>query len=197
LNGQEGESTQSQILTIRKTQRRTLLHLRTLGLIAGTAIIMAILHLIFDQDNGSVGHYYDTCARWLTLIAGAAAIWWLIRDWLVSGNMTFLFDGDKKTFCVQDKNRTLFQLPFNAIKRVKIEESSNRFPVYTLSVHLQDGQIIEIDASASQAESDRLAKKISEMTGAEIVVQRHDEPLSEEEKEEQAARQQSEIWKGD
>jgi hypothetical protein len=158
---------------------------------------MAILHLIFDKDNGPAGHYYDTCARWLTLIAGAAAIWLLIRDWFISGNMTFLFDGDRKVFCVQDKNRTLFHLPFNAIKRIKIEESSNVFPVYTLSVHLQDGQIIEIDASAKQAESDLLANKISEMTGAEIVMQRYDEPLSEEEKAEQATRQQSEIWKGD
>jgi hypothetical protein len=197
LNGQESESTQSRILTIRKTPRRALLHFRALGLIVGTAIIMAILSLILDKDNGLAGDYYDTCARWLTVIAGAFAIWLLIRDWFISGNMTFLFDGDREVFCVQDKNRIPIQLSFKAINRIKIEESSNVFPVYTLSIHLQDGQIIEIDASAKQAEINLLADRIAETTGAEIVIQRYNEPLSKEEKEDQARRRQNEIWKGD
>jgi hypothetical protein len=173
-----------------------LFRLRTFGLIAGTAIITAIFYLIFAKDHSLAGQY-DTFARWLTVVGGALAVWLLIRDWLISGNMSFLFDGDREVFCVQDKNRPLFQLSSKAIKRIKIEESSNIFPVYILSIHLQDGQIIEIDASANQAEINLLANKISEITGAEIIVQRYNEPLSKEEKEDRAQRQRNEVWKGD
>jgi hypothetical protein len=195
LNGQDRRSSQSRVLKIKKTRQRALRHLRTFGQIAGIAIITAVLYLIFDKDNSIIGHY-EFCVRSLTLIFGALAIWLLIRDWFISGNMTFVFDGDREVFDVKDKNRELFQLTFRAIKRIKIEESSNRFPIYILSIHLQDGQIIEIDASANQAEINRLANQISEMTGARIVMQHYDEPLSKEEKEDQR-RQINEIYKGD
>lgn len=196
MDGQDRESTPSRILTIRKTPRRAWFHFRTFGLIAGTALITAILFLILGKEDGLIGQY-NTCARWLTVIAGAFAIGLLIRDWLVSGNMTFLFDGDRQVFQLQDKDRTLFELPFQAITRIKIEESSNLFPVYTLSIHLQDGQIVEMDASAGQAEISLLANQIADITGAKIVTQRYNEPLSEEEKEDREKRRQNEIWKGD
>jgi hypothetical protein len=195
LNGQNSQSSRSRVLTIDKTPQRTLRHFRTFGRIAGVAIITTILYLIFDKDNSIIGHY-EFCVRWLTLIFGALAIWLLIRDWFISGNMTFVFDGDQEVLSVKDKNREPFQLTFRAIKRIKIEESSNLFPMYILSIHLQDGQIIEIDTSANQAEINMLANQISEMTGARIVMQHYDEPLSKEEKEDQR-RQRNQIYKGD
>jgi hypothetical protein len=195
LNGRDSPSSQSHVLTIAKTPQRTLRHLQTFGKIAGIAIITTVLYLIFDKENGVIGHY-EFCVRWFTLIFGALAIWLLIRDWFVSGNMTFVFDGDQEVFSVKDKNRELSQLTFGAIKRIKIEESSNLFPLYILSVHLQDGQIIEIDASANQAEINSLANQISEMTGVRIVMQHYDEPLSKEEKEDQRM-QRNQVYRGD
>jgi hypothetical protein len=110
--------------------------------------------------------------------------------------MTYVFDGNRDVFRIMDKDRELFELQFQAIKRIKVQESSNLFPVYTLFVHLQDGQAIEIDTSAMQEEINDLANQLSEMTRAPIVTQRYDEPLSEDEKEEQRWRG-NQVYRGD
>lgn len=170
-------------------------HLKALGKIAGFAISSAIVDLVFLRDN-RMAEQFETYLRCFTLIFAAAALWLFVRDWLMTGNRTFTFDGNNETFSVQEKSRQLFQLPFQAIKRIKIEMSSNLFPVYILSVHLQDGQVLEIDASASLQEMNGLANRLSDLTGVEILFQRYDEPLSKEEKEEQR-RLRDEIYKGD
>jgi hypothetical protein len=131
------------------------------------------------------------------LIAGAVAIWFLIRDWVFSGDMSFVFDGDRRIFQILRANRISLELSFNAIKRIKIEETSNLFPVYLLSIHLQDGQVIEIDASGDQGEIHELAEKISGLTGKKIVVQHYNEPLSEGEKEDQQRSRWEGPYKGD
>jgi len=192
----KSETAQPQTTTLQKSPNRTLQHLRALGKIAGTVIASAVFELLFLKNNSFAGQY-ESLFRWFTIIAAAFAIWGLIRDWLMTSNMTFVFDGDRGTFCVQEKGRILAELPLRAIKRIKIAESSNVFPVYVLSVHLRDAQIIEIDANAKRAEIDLLADQIAELTGAEIVFQAYNEPLSKEEKEEQVQRQRNEVWKGD
>ncbi len=189
------EISQPQTTTLKKSPKRTLQHLKALGKIAWIVVISAIVDLFFLKDNSLIGQY-EIGVKWLTLIFAAFAMWSLIRDWLITGNMTFAFDGNREVFRVIDKDRELFQLPFQAIKRIKIEESSNLFPVYILLIHLQDGQVIEIDTSANQEEINGLANQLSEMTRAQIVRQHYDEPLSEEEKEEQAW-QRNAIYKGD
>jgi hypothetical protein len=189
------EYSQSRATATRESPQRISHHLKTLGKIVGVVITSAILDLVFLKDNSLAGQY-EVYLRWLTLIFAAFAIWLLVQDWLTTGGMTFVFDGNRDVFRVMDKDRELFQLQFQAIKRIKVQESSNLFPVYTLFVHLQDGQAIEIDTSAKQEEINGLANQLSEMTGAPIVVQHYDEPLSEEEKEEEKWRS-NQVYKGD
>lgn len=170
-------------------------HFKTLGKIASIVISSVIVDLVILKNN-PMAEQFETTLQCLTLIFAALAIWWLLRDWFMTSEMTFVFDGGREIFIVRDKDRERLQLGFQAIKRVKVDESSNLFPVYTLYVHLQDGQVIEIDTSVDQDEINSLANQISEMTGAPILVQHYDEQLTKEEKEEQMW-QQREIYRGD
>jgi hypothetical protein len=196
MNNPINHRSQPSVLTINKTTQRAVHHFKTLGRIAGTALLTAVIYLILDRDNSLLGGY-NSNIRWITLIAGAVAIWFLIRDWVISGDMTFVFDGDRRIFQVLRANRISLELSFNAIKRIKIEETSNLFPVYLLSIHLQHGQVIEIDASGDKGELHELAEKISGLTGKKIVVQYYNEPLSEGEKEDQQRSRWEGPYKGD
>ncbi len=175
--------------------QRGLPHLKALGKIAGYVMSSVIVDLVFLKDNRIV-ETYELYLRCFTLIFAGAALWLLARDWFMTGNMTFTFDGDKGAFSVEEENRSLFELPFQAIKRIKIEESSNLFPVYILSIHLQDGQRLEMDSSASQEEMNGLAQQLADLTSKKIVIQKYDEPLSKEEKEEQR-QLRNEVYRGD
>jgi hypothetical protein len=157
MNNPTNPHTQPHILTINKTTQRAVHHFKTLGRIAGTALLTAVIYLVLDRDNSFLGRY-NSYTRWITLIAGAGVILFLIRDRVSSGDTTFVFDGDQRSFRALRANRTSLELSFNAIKRIKIEETSNLFPVYLLSIHLQDGQVFEIDASAGQGEIHYLAE---------------------------------------
>ncbi|MEJ2750356.1 MAG: hypothetical protein P8183_20980 [Anaerolineae bacterium] len=181
--------------TTRKTPPRIRQHLKIAGKIAGIALSSAIVDFVFFKDN-PMAEQYEVYLRWFTLLFAALAIWALIQDWLITRGMTFVFDGNRKVFRVMDKNHDLFQLPFQAIKRIKVQESSNFMPVYTLFIHLQDGQAMEIDTSAKPEEMNGLANQLSGMTGAPIIIQRYNESLSKDEKEEQMW-QSNEIYKGD
>lgn len=189
------ETSQARHHSKQGSPQRISYHLKALGKIASLIISSAIIDLVFLKDNRMAGQF-ETYLRCFTLIFAAAALWLLVRDWLVTGNRTFTFDGNNKTFSLREKDRDFFQLPFQAIKRIKIEMSSNLFPVYILSVHLQDGQVFEIDASANPQEMNILANRLSDLTGVKILFQRYDDPLSKEEKEEQH-RLRDEIYKGD
>jgi hypothetical protein len=189
------ESSRLRISTNLDSFDRTLHHLKTLGKIAGIVISSVIVDQFILKDNPFAGNF-ESYLQIFTLIFGAVAIWLLARDWFMTGNMTFIFDGDNESFRIQEGKRTQIQLSFQAIKRIKIEVSSNVFPIYILSLHLRDGQRLEIDASANQGEINGLADQISAMTGAQIVMQQYDEPLSKEEKEEQRTHW-NDTYKGD
>ena len=188
------ESSHSRASTTPGSPQRAFHPLKTLGKIAGFVIGSVIVDLVFLK-NIPMAEQTERYLRWFTLIFAAFAIWFLIRDWLATRDMTFVFDSNRQVFSVTGKDGNGFQLGLQAIKRIKIVESSNLFPVYSLFIHLQDGQVIEIDNSADQKEISELANQLSEMTGAQIVIRHYNEHPSQEEKEQMWRR--DEVYKGD
>lgn len=170
-------------------------HLKIVGKIAGLIITSVLIDLVLLKDN-PMADDIEVYAKWLILLAAGFAIWALIQDWLITKDRMFIFDSNHRVFRVVENERDLFHLPFQAIKRIKIQESSNVFPIYRLFIHLKDKRAYEIDASAQPEEIMALANQLSAMTGVKVVVQGYNDPLTKEEKEEQRLNP-FDVYKGD